>query len=809
MQSILTFFNRRSCELIFVLMSVCLILTNASNSFHFRLNFEFFAIMQKRINFLRTQQFDPIKTSKMKFDKEYVVDKFIENNLKNLTQSNLADLMSISVKVSKDLKRATLLKKHLPSLATQLKKLNIWGFRDASAVIYGLQYMSETDLGVLEIIETMTVAINHINANLNEKIQEKDITKLLSGLQRFSSKSREVLGLLNAITNTLQHCCYQRFTNKNISSSINSLTHMQSDSIEVRTLLSVLSNKLKDCNGVLESSDYTSIFFGLRGMNSECVEVRDIIHVCAIKLKESNVEFKASQLLNMLSCLSHMSSDYMEVRSFLSAINVKMSNCREGYQPNSMGNAINGLQCMSTDRREVRTILKLLSTKIRQNHDEWNSLGLSSAYFGMQRKSNCPESLELLLAIVAKVRNLKKDMSIENLGMSVYGLQDMDSDALEVRDTLHALNIELKKSKEVMSVKSLCFILFGLQNMKMKHREVQDFFQTFCRKIEIMNSCNSLILNIPNDVVSSEADLKTEINGFTLNDISMGIFGLPTLNKINEIIDNDSNNNSNHDNNNNDNDNNNNNDNNVNYNDIEMILSILYSNASRILNSDFNFPFAHCGNDNDKNKKEVELLNLNSDVASILTSDLIFFQQSNLLLKHELNHSLSPEILSKWRNVNNCISSEIERRKSNNSSFLITKCTHHELQTNLINCMKELFHDKSMEITANSYFFDVFASTIILKLKKIDRNENIDVDIIKNESNILFQNDNLYNIINIEIDSIGKEREKKKLFQLRRDNFFKKNGIFVIRIHSVTLETFSKEEIKSWLINKISLIEKL
>ena len=82
----------------------------------------------------------------MKFDKEYVVDKFIENNLKNLTQSNLADLMSISVKVSKDLKRATLLKKHLPSLATQLKKLNIWGFRDASAVIYGLQYMNEVEV---------------------------------------------------------------------------------------------------------------------------------------------------------------------------------------------------------------------------------------------------------------------------------------------------------------------------------------------------------------------------------------------------------------------------------------------------------------------------------------------------------------------------------------------------------------------------------------------------------------------------------------------------------------------------------------
>ena len=63
--------------------------------------------------------------------------------------------------------------------------------------------------------------------------------------------------------------------------------------------------------------------------------------------------------------------------------------------------------------------------------------------------------------------------------------------------------------------------------------------------------------------------------------------------------------------------------------------------------------------------------------------------------------------------------------------------------------------------------------------------------------------------MNIEIDSISSEREKKKLFQLRRDNFLKKNGIFVLRIHSVTLESLSKEETKSWLINKISLIEKV
>ena len=76
-------------------------------------------------------------------------------------------------------------------------------------------------------------------------------------------------------------------------------------------------------------------------------------------------------------------------------------------------------------------------------------------------------------------------------------------------------------------------------------------------------------------------------------------------------------------------------------------------------------------------------------------------------------------------------------------------------------------------------------------------------------NNFQFQNDKLFNIVNIEIDSISSEREKKKLFQLRRDNFFKKNGIFVLRIHSVTLETLSKEEIKSWLINKISLIEKV
>ena len=755
------------------------------------------------MTFLRTQQFDPIKTSKMAFEKEFIVDKFIKDNLQNLTKSNMADLMSKSVKVSKDLKRVTFLKKHLPLLAGQLDKLNSWGFRDASAVIYGLQYMTETDPGVLQIIQIMAKGINHINNNLNEKIQECDIAKLLSGLKRFSSNSKEVLELLSIITYTLQNCCFQRFTNKNISAAINGLTFMSSDSIEVRTLLSVLSKKLSDCNGILESNDFTNIFFGLRGMNSESPEVLAIILVVAMKLKESNVEFKASQLLNMLSCLSQMNSDNAEVRTLLSAISIKISNCREGYQPNSMGNAINGLQGMSTDRREVRTILHLLATKIRQNHDEWNSLGLSSAYSGMQRMTNCSESHELLFAIVAKVRNLKKEMSIDSLGVSMYGLQDLDSEAVEVRDTVHALNIELKKNVEMITLKSMCNILFGLQNMKRKHVEVNNIFHTLVKKIENTKEDETINKNANENADphmsygnrdnNDELNYRIERNNCTINDITRGLYGLASMKNIDNIND---------------------------YHDIEILSNVLYVNICKMLNFDSDFQIfstdKHCNEnkngkekENEKeNEKEKEKEKIYFDIKIIPTTDLILLQQSILFFQYEIKEFLTIQTVSKWEKIMNILTSEIEFRNDENKyeTFISNEKSFGEERTKLLEIVKESLKGKCVEITQNDFLLNVFESDIILIMKINNKLSLESNDHDKSENTI--EENNLYNIMNIEIDSISNKIEKKKLYKSRRDNILKENGITVLRIHSVTLETKSTEDIISWFTNKFSGIEK-
>ena len=74
----------------------------------------------------------------MKFNSELYVNKFIKDNLDICTKSNIADLMSISVKVSKDMKRITFLKIHLPIIAEKLKNLSTstWKFRDASVVSF-------------------------------------------------------------------------------------------------------------------------------------------------------------------------------------------------------------------------------------------------------------------------------------------------------------------------------------------------------------------------------------------------------------------------------------------------------------------------------------------------------------------------------------------------------------------------------------------------------------------------------------------------------------------------------------------------
>jgi uncharacterized protein (UPF0147 family) len=445
----------------------------------------------------------------MKFSSELSVTNFIENSLELCGKSNLADLMSISAKVSRDNKRISYVKPHLPAIALRASALSDskWKFRDVSAIVNGLQFMSDDDPGAADLLKIMTQAIHQISNSRERKIKAIDITMLLNGIEKFNPDSDELLGLLSAMVPVVSNC-KEIFTNQRISATIYALLNMTADYAEIREMISVLCEKLTGSIGEFLPQDYYNMGFGLRRMSSDHDEVRFMYSVIAKSLKNSEAEFKVSNLCTMIHNLSTANSDHAEVREYLSAIHTQIKACTAtDMDSKSISNALLGLQRMNTDRREVRNILSMFAGKIKKNNDDWSLLSLSNSMIGLQRTSDCPELVSILNAILPKIRNLKVEMTAQCIADCVFGTQNLTGATVPKRDLLYALNIELKKSTDIFTPKAGSDFLYGIQRMTTDIEEVNTILSTMISKFQ----------QIPRDI------------RFTAKELSYALYGLQGL----------------------------------------------------------------------------------------------------------------------------------------------------------------------------------------------------------------------------------------------------------------------------------------
>jgi hypothetical protein len=141
----------------------------------------------------------PQQKKQERFQTQFEVDSFIGDDFCNCTRRDIADLLRISAKVSKRNRKVSFLKKHLPTILIQLKKLSLstWNFQEISGVVYGLQFMTTNDLGVIDIISIMTaVATKSIkNVDMRKRLRGQNISMMLYGLQNMNSKEMIVNNL--------------------------------------------------------------------------------------------------------------------------------------------------------------------------------------------------------------------------------------------------------------------------------------------------------------------------------------------------------------------------------------------------------------------------------------------------------------------------------------------------------------------------------------------------------------------------------------------------------------------------------------
>jgi hypothetical protein len=101
----------------------------------------------------------------------------------------------------------------------------------------------------------------------------------------------------------------------------------------------------------------------------------------------------------------------------------------------------------------------------------------------------------------------------------------------------------------------------------------------------------------------------------------------------------------------------------------------------------------------------------------------------------------------------------------------------------------KLFDGSNVQMSSNEYLCDVFESDLVIRLAY---NEECGTA----SSSAL--------VINIEVDGVHHEEERKKRYCRLRDAYLKSKGIIIMRMTVARLETLNDAAIEQWLLNGVA-----
>jgi hypothetical protein len=106
------------------------------------------------------------------------------------------------------------------------------------------------------------------------------------------------------------------------------------------------------------------------------------------------------------------------------------------------------------------------------------------------------------------------------------------------------------------------------------------------------------------------------------------------------------------------------------------------------------------------------------------------------------------------------------------------------------NIAMKISENTTIEVQNNVYLFDLFESDITLSIP------------VNGDS----MNNNTCMIMNIEVDGIHHNNEKKITFCSRKDKYLKSKGVFVLRIDVSRMNQMKDIELEEWILRSISSV---
>ena len=437
-----------------------------------------------------------------------------------------------------------------------------------------------------------------------------------------------------------------------------------------------------------------------------------------------------------------MSADFAEVRNILSVLAPKVEASKELLTGQEIGNALYGLKCMSVDYSEVRNILSVLVPKIEASKDLISGQGIGNALYGLQRMSaDYAEVRNILSVLVPKIEASKEVLTGQGTGNALYGLQLMSTDYAEVRNILSVLVPKIEASKKLLTEQEIGNALYGFQCMSADYAEVRNILSVLVPKIEASK-----------EVLTGQG-------------IGNALYGL-------QCMDN-------------------------NYNEVRMLLNALLPKLliSQDSMSGQDIGMSLCGIMNMQSKDGDELNQMQQLLVNA-AANIVASSIEDGVMKSE-SHETFIDLLALYQficflllddnGISNSCKTTLETAQKmllllfnieNTTKKLIQNTFKNNAEKRLFKVVSELFEKKRCHLFSNVYHLGF-------------------------ECDILIRGE-YGGYINIECDGVVHSAMKKQKFCKLRDEYFRRNKIFVLRLLvNDHLFGVSDEQLKQTIINMI------
>ena len=381
-------------------------------------------------------------------------------------------------------------------IAKRVSKEDLFTIKELSLLMYSLQNVTAESTAIKEFLTLITFKLNTLfTQEINSAsfiASPEDISKMLFGMQRFSSEEPVVMQLLASVVQFLRPDDRTHWSGQHASVALYGLQAMSPETEEVRAVIHAMhSSALPNSSGSeglsesvipLNSRVVAVLVNSVQNMHERHKETKLLIGILTKLVQSCDDRFNQNEIAQALFGLRKMQlsehTGSLELRVLLDELTKKLEQCRGNLSMESFRQCVLGMDGMSSQSRHVRSLIHVLADKLKLCGQEMGEEDLRVCVHALRNMDSVFSGVRYFVEMLSgKIRTSPVDsLSAETLAQACVGLGRMGSDCSQVRKLLNVLTDKVRSSSSMRLRNRHIHDVFGnLGALKSDYVEVKSF----------------------------------------------------------------------------------------------------------------------------------------------------------------------------------------------------------------------------------------------------------------------------------------------------------------------------------------------